>query len=120
MIKKSAAEIKKILPEFDGGDAYIVSEEDILRMKERSPLSGLPGNTEIKRAVEDKFINGPPSAMMVYLDINSFKPYNDNYGFIKGDRVIKELAEIFSSSVRGFAGHIGGDDFAAVTDAGSF
>ncbi|MBA3066260.1 HEAT repeat domain-containing protein [bacterium] len=120
MIKKNASDIAKIVPDYSGGEAYIVNEEELTRIKERSALSGLPGNMEIKRALEDKFINGPPGAMVVYMDINGFKPYNDNYGFIKGDKVIKELAGCFASSVKGFAGHIGGDDFAAVIEDTSF
>ncbi len=120
VIKKSASDIAKIVPGYDGGEAYIVNEEEILRLKERSALSGLPGNSEIKRAIEDKFIKGPSGAMVVYMDINGFKPYNDNYGFIKGDKVIKDLAGCFASSVKDFAGHIGGDDFAAVIEESSF
>jgi len=120
VIRKSAPEIAKIVEGYSGGEAYIVNEDEIRRFKERSPLSGLPGNTEIKRAIEDKFLNGPPGAMMVYIDINAFKPYNDNYGFIKGDKVIKDLAERLLSSVPGFAGHIGGDDFMAVIEESSF
>ncbi|MCD6311814.1 MAG: diguanylate cyclase, partial [Elusimicrobia bacterium] len=120
MIKKSAAEMAKIVDGYSGGEAYIVNEDEIQRLKERSALSGLPGNTEIKRAIEDKFLNGPAGAMVVYVDINGFKPYNDNYGFIKGDKVIKDLAERFSSSVNGFAGHIGGDDFMAVIKESGF
>lgn len=52
-----------------------------------------------------------------YIDINNFKPYNDHYGFEKGDIVIKTLASIIEESIEqddfsfSFAGHIGGDDF---------
>lgn len=120
VIRKSASEIAKIVEGYSGGEAYIINEDEIRRFKERSPLSGLPGNTEIKRAIEYKFLNGHPGAMMVYIDINAFKPYNDNYGFIKGDKVIRDLAQRLSSSVSGFAGHIGGDDFMAVIEESSF
>jgi len=53
-----------------------------------------------------------------YIDINNFKPYNDHYGFERGDFVIKTLANVmvehiksFESNGFNFAGHIGGDDF---------
>ncbi|MBV6341885.1 EAL domain-containing protein [Candidatus Magnetobacterium casensis] len=54
-------------------------------------------------------------------DLDNFKPYNDNYGFEKGDNVIGELARIMEG-VRdaeadnfSFVGHIGGDDFILIT-----
>lgn len=52
--------------------------------------------------------------MMVYFDFDNFKPFNDYYGFRKGDRAITLFADILKSSV-GFeeclVGHVGGDDF---------
>ena len=56
-----------------------------------------------------------------YIDIDNFKPYNDHYGFEKGDTVIKTLSCIIEDSVKpedldfSFAGHIGGDDFIVIT-----
>jgi diguanylate cyclase (GGDEF)-like protein len=57
-----------------------------------------------------------------YIDINHFKPYNDHYGFEKGDMVIKTLASVIQESTAScrldginFIGHIGGDDFIVST-----
>ena len=56
-----------------------------------------------------------------YIDLDNFKSYNDVYGYLKGDEVIKELAKLIVSVVREFdpdicfVGHIGGDDFVIVT-----
>jgi diguanylate cyclase (GGDEF)-like protein len=58
----------------------------------------------------------------LYPDIDAFKSYNDHYGFLRGDDVIKTLATIIlevleeSYSPRHFAGHVGGDDFVILTD----
>lgn len=50
-----------------------------------------------------------------YIDVNHFKPYNDTFGFARGDEVLRMLARIMSNAVRsregGFSGHVGGDDF---------
>jgi diguanylate cyclase (GGDEF)-like protein len=50
-----------------------------------------------------------------YIDINHFKPYNDVYGFSRGDEVLRMVARLMFNAVKesggGFAGHIGGDDF---------
>lgn len=37
---------------------------------------------------------------IIIIDIDYFKKYNDNYGHIKGDKIIKEVATILKSSVR--------------------
>src|SRR5208337_2434684 len=57
-----------------------------------------------------------------YVDINNFKPFNDHYGFERGDIVIKKLAQVLQETVQSldtgsfnFVGHIGGDDFIIVT-----
>ena len=58
--------------------------------------------------------------VMLYLDLDNFKAYNDTYGFIKGDEIIKFTARTIVKNVhdidpeRGFIGHIGGDDFIAI------
>jgi len=50
-----------------------------------------------------------------------FKPFNDYYGFARGDKVIRSTARILLESIRelpcegDFIGHIGGDDFIIVT-----
>lgn len=82
-----------------------------------NPLTGLPGNVSIKAFLERQIKSGQNFAC-VYFDLDNFKPYNDYYGFCKGDEVIKRTAdlinEIFRPSRIGYVGHIGGDDFLAV------
>ncbi len=53
-----------------------------------------------------------------YLDIDHFKPFNDVYGFEKGDLAIRLLAELLSKELPShqFIGHIGGDDFVILMD----
>lgn len=87
----------------------------IKRIFDNNPLTRLPGNTSIQRAIEESM---GKSLAVCYLDINNFKPYNDVYGFARGDEVIRMLARIMFNAVResggGFCGHIGGDDFVAI------
>lgn len=84
----------------------------IKRIFDNNPLTRLPGNSSIQRAIEESM--GWPLAVC-YVDINHFKPYNDVFGFSHGDEVIRMLARIISNTVResggGFCGHVGGDDF---------
>jgi diguanylate cyclase (GGDEF)-like protein len=84
----------------------------IQRVFDNNPLTRLPGNTSVQTAIADAI--GKPMAVC-YIDINNFKPYNDVYGFSRGDEVLRMLGRIMSNAVKetggGFAGHIGGDDF---------
>lgn len=85
----------------------------IQRVFDHNPLTKLPGNTSIQKAIEKAL--GKPMAVC-YIDVNHFKPYNDTFGFARGDEVLRMLARIMFNAVKesgaeGFAGHIGGDDF---------
>jgi len=118
-----------------GADDYIVKPFDpeallarvrmIMRRTVRSldanPLTHLPGNTSIMEEFNNLITSGKIFAVG-YADLDKFKVYNDNYGFEKGDEVIRSVARILVKSARSkggpdaFIGHIGGDDFVFITD----
>jgi diguanylate cyclase (GGDEF)-like protein len=85
-----------------------------------SPLTGLPSGLRIERAIEHQLQSHIPWSIL-YLDINTFKAYNDIYGFLSGNDLIRLLAHVIIDSVReevninDFVGHIGGDDFVIIT-----
>lgn len=79
-----------------------------------NPLTQLPGNTTINVWLEE--IITAPEFSIVYADLDSFKEYNDTYGFTSGDDMIRLVASILAEAgerVTGKTrvGHIGGDDF---------
>lgn len=84
-----------------------------------SPLTGLPGNVQIHAELK-KRISNREAFSVLYLDLDNFKAYNDVYGFLKGDEIIKFTADTIMSCVHkevpdgSFIGHIGGDDFIAI------
>jgi len=85
-----------------------------------NPLSKLPGNPSIQARIEREIQKGGEFAVL-YLDLDNFKAYNDNYGFEAGDRVIKATANLLvkltiqNENSEDFIGHIGGDDYIVVT-----
>lgn len=91
-----------------------------LQYIQTSPLTNLPGNPAIQHIVETRIATREPLAV-IYLDLSNFKSFNDKYGWLEGDQVLKQLGEIIIRNVmaRGdkddFIGHIGGDDFIIVT-----
>ena len=84
-----------------------------------SPLTGLPGNVQIHAELKKK-IGNKENFSVLYIDLDNFKAYNDIYGFLKGDEIIKFTADTIMRCVHAyvpnnaFVGHIGGDDFVAI------
>lgn len=94
--------------------------------KGANPLTGLPGNESIQRETTRRLESGMPFDI-AYIDIDHFKPYNDFYGFERGDMVIQVVGDILKfhsdellqgRQARNFCGHIGGDDFIIITGPG--
>jgi diguanylate cyclase (GGDEF)-like protein len=86
-----------------------------------SPLTGLPGNFEIVREIDSLLDEGADFAVM-HLDLDDFKAYNDYYGFVRGDDVIRLTAEVLTDVAadipgQSFLGHVGGDDYVMVCNA---
>ena len=86
-----------------------------------SPLTALPGNVQIQTELKKRLLR-KETFHVLYLDLDNFKAYNDVYGFLKGDEIIKLTARIITKNVHVFdesdvfVGHIGGDDFVAITE----
>lgn len=96
----------------------------ILRSKrqvEINPLTRLPGNISITREIQYRLDNSVIFAL-AYLDLDNFKPFNDFYGFTRGDEVIRMTGRLILNIVRSvqvegsFVGHVGGDDFVYIMD----
>jgi diguanylate cyclase (GGDEF)-like protein len=88
--------------------------------KVASPLTGLPGNIQIHRELHKRLMEKKRFAVL-YADLDYFKWFNDRYGFQKGDQLIQYTADTIQQSLvlcgnpLDFVGHIGGDDFIAIT-----
>ena len=80
---------------------------------DQNPLTKLPGNKKIEEFLCYCFKNKEKRDFhLVYFDFNNFKPFNDYYGFRRGDRAIVMFADILKKNLNdGFIAHIGGDDF---------
>lgn len=84
---------------------------------EANPLSKLPGNGSIEREIL-KYIHAREPFSVLYADLNHFKAYNDYYGFLRGDNVIRTTARLLLEAAdprKNLVGHVGGDDFIIVS-----
>jgi DNA-binding response OmpR family regulator len=83
-----------------------------------NPLTQLPGRNLTRRMLEQCLVSDHPfSAMSV--DLNKIRVYNETYGDLAGDQLIKALGAILVdvSDEDDFVGHIEADDFLLITPA---
>ena len=91
----------------------VITELQVRNARYANPLTMLPGNVPIYEEL-DHLLREQCEFVVCYCDLDNFKPFNDKYGYEKGDQVIKTLADILRAEVQSeedFIGHIGGDDF---------
>lgn len=94
----------------------LITELKIQQARHANPLTLLPGNVPIQQCLS-RVLQQEREALICYVDIDSFKPFNDIYGYAKGDEVLLCLAQCLNERVDptcDFVGHIGGDDFLLV------
>ena len=97
------------------GDQLVrtVTESRIEAARHANPLTFLPGNIPITEHIERLLASGG-EFVACYGDLNNFKPFNDHYGYWRGDEMIRLMAHCAVSccdAQRDFVGHVGGDDF---------
>lgn len=91
------------------------------RISEVNPLTKLPGNVSINKQIQTRLDRNVLFAL-AYADLDHFKPFNDYYGFTRGDEVIRITGRLILNIVKNlqpqdsFVGHIGGDDFVFIMD----
>jgi len=80
-----------------------------------NPLSQLPGNNCINHEIDQRLKAQEPFTL-IYADLDSFKAYNDHYGYERGDHIIQWVAKLFKQHIQkgDFVGHVGGDDFVII------
>lgn len=71
------------------------------RAVEINPLTRLPGNISINRQIQER-LDRSQSFALAYADLDHFKPFNDHYGFSRGDEMIRVTGRLILniSSVR--------------------
>jgi len=91
----------------------VVTEVRMEAARHANPLTFLPGNIPISEHIE-RLLAGGSEFVACYADLNDFKPYNDHYGYWRGDDMIRLVASTLAAHCdarRDFVGHVGGDDF---------
>ena len=95
-------------------------EEEVRRLSITDDLTGLYNHRHFFKTLESELTRlkrQRTSLSLLMFDLDNFKRYNDFYGHLEGDRVLRRIGEIIKHSIRhnvdsGY--RYGGDEFAAL------
>jgi diguanylate cyclase (GGDEF)-like protein len=90
-----------------------ITHMQIEAARHANPLTLLPGNVPIHEHIS-QLLDREAAFCVCYCDLDNFKPFNDAYGYYRGDEMIRLTGSILTGACEpaiDFIGHIGGDDF---------
>lgn len=101
--------------------------EALAKQARTDALTGLCNRTEFERAMKGAMARRASgqsrmSPVLLYVDLDQFKPVNDTAGHAAGDELLRQLATIMRSvvdaaPVAGTVGRLGGDEFGIVLES---
>jgi len=92
-----------------------IQKKKLQRLSELDSLTGLLNKRtfigEVQKCVQKH--REENKGALIFVDVDDFKKYNDTYGHLAGDIVLKNFAAVLTElfSERGFVGRYGGDEF---------
>ena len=100
-------------------DESRAAEERIRHLAQHDPLTDLPNRAlfsdRLNQALSNARRDGQHLAVM-FIDLDNFKPVNDNHGHEVGDRLLQQVASRLRHSLResDTVARVGGDEFIAL------
>jgi diguanylate cyclase (GGDEF)-like protein/PAS domain S-box-containing protein len=88
-------------------------EREIIQASERDPLTELTNRRGFDRVLSERLRRDRAHLALLFIDLDDFKPVNDNMGHQVGDRVLQVLARRFNAVTRDsdMVARLGGDEF---------
>ncbi len=93
--------------------------EELKRLSITDPLTGLLNRRYLEDRLEEELARSKRygrNMCLLMVDLDGFKFYNDTYGHLAGDKILKRVAEVIMKSVRTMdvVSRYGGDEFIVI------
>ncbi|QEY32044.1 bifunctional diguanylate cyclase/phosphodiesterase [Synechococcus sp. RSCCF101] len=97
------------------------TEARLQHLSQHDSLTGLPNRACFDALLEKRLQSAQrdhSQLAVVYVDLDNFKPVNDNFGHLIGDGLLRQVADRLRDAVRSSDGvaRIGGDEFVLLLD----
>jgi diguanylate cyclase (GGDEF)-like protein len=95
-------------------------EEEVRRLSITDDLTGLYNHRHFFKTLESELVRmkrQKTSLSLLMFDLDGFKRYNDHYGHVEGDKVLRWVGEVVRTSIRNSVDsgyRYGGDEFAVL------
>ena len=125
----AAGDLAITVPVVGGGEVAYVTEvfndmvtrlrhgrAELERLSQMDGLTDLPNRRHLMETIEREIRRAQRTERpftLLMIDVDQFKHYNDTFGHLAGDEVLKRLAGILAAAIRttDYAGRFGGEEF---------
>ena len=123
LVVASAFLLRMIFQQHEQLVDLLLLQRQMRELADTDPLTGLPNRRVLADRLDQEIQRaGPDSTFaLALLDLDGFKPVNDQYGHGCGDLLLCEVADRLRKACGGHAlpARLGGDEFAILVPAGS-
>jgi len=119
-VDEMEAKLNRIIRERNANKELRKMNEELLKLSINDDLTGLYNRRHFYNKLKEEMMRARRqrhSLFLIMFDVDSFKRFNDNYGHIEGDNVLKNVGKAVLASIRknvdaGF--RYGGDEFTVI------
>lgn len=119
-VRNKDGQIRQLVLTFSNITERVQAEKQMIRLAHYDELTGLPNRVALENHLEQAIQQarrGSGHFALMFLDLDKFKPVNDNYGHQVGDELLRNVGKRLKHCIRSsdVVGRRGGDEFVVIT-----
>ena len=116
VLKFAAEQLHNTLEKLNYIELIQKMNEQLSEMAIKDQLTGLYNRQGFEKRMNEWDLDRESNKVIIYIDLDNFKFYNDNFGHELGDYVLVRISQMFKDVVKdsGYAVRFGGDEFVIV------